>query len=303
MLNQFRYSSDVIEAFNLGPFLIPTRPLILILSLFFAIWLSNWLGGKYLLDKNRVKHVAEYTTWSGLIGARLGFVALNWSAYRAAPWTALYVWQPGYLYSSGVLVGAIYALWQVIKISPELRRSFLAVLAGSYLSAGLLFTTATLSTEFLKQPGIAGTGDSAPGIKLQNLSAETVQLSDLAGRAVVLNFWATWCPPCRREMPLLDELHKAYGEKGLSVIGLDINESPELVKAYVNTVDVSYPIWVDAPRGAPGYDSTQETFSRFGGVGLPTTIFIDRAGVIRRIYVGELSRGFLQNQAENILDN
>lgn len=293
----------MIEAFNLGPFLIPTRPLILVLSLFFAIWFSNWLGGKFLLDKNQVKHAAEYIAWSGLLGARLGFVVLNWNAYRAAPWTALYVWQPGYLYFSGVLAGAAYALWQVIKKSPELRRSFLTVLAGGYLAAGLVFTTAILSTEFLKQPGIPGTGDSAPDFKLQNLSAETVQLSDLAGRAVILNFWATWCPPCRREMPLLDELQKAYGEKGLSVIGLDINESPELVKSYVNAVDVSYPIWVDAPPGTPGFDSTQEIFSRFGGVGLPSTLFIDRAGVIRRIYVGELSRGFLQNQAENILGN
>ncbi len=293
----------MIEAFNLGPFLIPTRPLILVLSLFFAIWFSNWLGGKFLLDKNQVKHVAEYIAWSGLLGARLGFVVLNWNAYRAAPWTALYVWQPGYLYFSGVLAGAAYALWQVIKKSPELRRSFLTVLAGGYLAAGLVFTTAILSTEFLKQPGIPGTGDSAPDFKLQNLSAETVQLSDLAGRAVILNFWATWCPPCRREMPLLDELQKAYGEKGLSVIGLDINESPELVKSYVNAVDVSYPIWVDAPPGTPGFDSTQEIFSRFGGVGLPSTLFIDRAGVIRRIYVGELSRGFLQYQAENILGN
>jgi thiol-disulfide isomerase/thioredoxin len=293
----------VIEAFNLGPFLIPTRPLILILSLIFAIWFSNWLGGKFLLDKNRVKHIAEYTAWYGLLGARLGFVVLNWSAYRAAPWTALYVWQPGYLYISGVLVGAIYALWQLTKISPKLRRSFLAVLAGGYLVAGLVFTTATLSTEFLKQPGIAGTGDSVPNFKLQNLSAETVQLSDLAGRAVILNFWATWCPPCRREMPLLDELQKTYGEKGLSVIGLDINESPKLVKAYVNSVDVSYPIWVDAPSGTPGFNRSQEIFSRFGGIGLPTTIFIDRAGVIQRIYVGELSRGLLQYQAENILDN
>ena len=293
----------MIEAFNLGPFLIPTRPLILVISLILAIWFSSRLGGKFQLDKNQVKHVAEYSAWFGLLGARLGFVVLNWSAYRAAPWTALYIWQPGYLYFSGVLAGAAYAIWQLSRISPELRRSFLAVLAGGYLAAGLVFTTAMLSTEFLKQPGIPGTGDIAPNFKLQNLSAETVQLSDFAGRAVILNFWATWCPPCRREMPLLDELQKAYGEKGLSVIGLDINEPPELVKSYVNAVGISYPIWVDAPSASPGFDSTQDIFSRFGGVGLPTTLFIDRAGVIRRIYVGELSRGFLQNQAEDILGN
>ena len=138
-------------------------------------------------------------------------------------------------------------------------------------------------------------------LNLKNLTSETVQLSDLAGRAVVLNFWATWCPPCRREMPLLDELQKYYVDKGLSVIGLNINESPERVKTYVDSVDVSYPIWVDAPSGTPGFDRTQNIFLSYGAVGLPTTLFIDREGVIQRIYVGELSRGFLQNQVENIL--
>ena len=290
------------EAFNLGPFLIPTGPLILVLSIMMAIWISQWWAGKLQLDKNRVKHIAENAAWFGLVGARLGFVALNWSAYAATPWTALYVWQPGYLYSGGLIVGAGYALWQITKNSIELRGPFFRVLAGSYLAAGLVFTTATLSTGLLKAPGIPGTGDIAPNFKLKNLSAETVQLSDLADRAVVLNFWATWCPPCRREMPLLDELQKTYDEKGLSVIGLNLSEPPEMVKSYVNSVGVSYPIWVDAPPGTSGFNRTQEIFSSYGAVGLPTTLFIDRDGVIQRIYVGELSRGFLQNQVENILD-
>ena len=291
------------EAFNLGPLLIPTGPLILALSLIFAVFYSRWWAGRLQLDKNQVKAIAENTAWFGLVGARLGFVALNWSAYAAKPWTALYVWQPGYLYSAGLLVGAGYALWQVTKSSIELRGPFFRVLAGAYLAAGLVFTAATLSIGLLKPPGIPGVGDTAPDFKLKNLSAETVQLSDLAGRGVVLNFWATWCPPCRREMPLLDDLQKTYGDKGLSVIGLNISESPARVKTYVDSVGVSYPIWVDAPSGTPGFDRTQMIFSSYGAVGLPTTLFIDRKGVIQRIYVGELSRGFLQNQVENILGN
>jgi len=293
----------VIEPFNLGPFLIPVRPLILVLSLFIAIWIASWWGGRLQLDKTRIKHIAEYSAWFGLLGARLGFVFLNWSAYADAPWTALYFWQPGYLYFSGMLSGAAYAIWQVTKQSPELRRSFFNVLARSYLVAGILFTTTILSAGFLKSPGIAGTGDSARNFKLQNLSGETVQFSDLEGRAVILNFWATWCPPCRREMPLLDDIQKIYGDKGLSVIGLDINEPPEVVKAYVNKVGVSYPIWVDAPPATPGFDSTQKIFASYGGVGFPTSLFIDRNGVIQRIYVGELSRGFVQSQVEKLLDN
>jgi hypothetical protein len=64
---------------------------------------------------------------------------------------------------------------------------------------------------------------------------------------------------------------------------------------------VSYPIWVDASPSAPGFDRSQEIYSRFGGVGLPTTIFIDRKGVVQKVYVGELSRGFLQSQIDKIL--
>jgi peroxiredoxin len=100
---------------------------------------------------------------------------------------------------------------------------------------------------------------------------------------------------------MLDEFHDNYQNAGLSVVGLAIDEPADQVRRFTEAIGVSYPIWVDAPRTMPGYDRSQEIFSRFGGVGLPMTIFIDRAGVIRRVYVGELSRGFLQSQADIIL--
>jgi prolipoprotein diacylglyceryltransferase len=78
----------MIEAFNFGPLLIPTRPLILVLSLFFAIWLATRLARKFNLKKPQVKQVAEYIAWIGVLGAHMGFVAANWGAYRAAPWSA-----------------------------------------------------------------------------------------------------------------------------------------------------------------------------------------------------------------------
>ncbi len=291
----------MIEAFSLGPLLIPTRPLILVLCLLFAIWLSGWLATRYQIDKSQAKAGVEYIAWFALLGARLGFVILNWDAYQATPWTALYLWQPGYLYQTGLLFGAGYLLWHIYNCSSQLRKPFLGLLVGSYVAAGILFTSTVYSLDLLRQPGIPGTGDRAPDFKLQNLSGETVTLSSLAGRAVILNFWATWCPPCRREMPLLDQIQKKYGNKGLTVVGLDVDEPLELVKSYISSVNVSYPIWVDAPLETPGYDRTRAIFSRFGGVGFPSTIFIDRAGIIQNIYIGELSQGFLQYQTENIL--
>lgn len=291
----------MIEAFNLGPLLIPTRPLILLLCFIVAMLTANRLGKKFDLDRARLKQTAEYSAWIGVLGARLAFGAVNWTAYSAAPWTLLYIWQPGYLYQGGLLFGGAFILWQTMRYTPQKRRHFLGVLAVSYLLAGSLFVAGMASLDLLRRPGTPGSGDLAPDITLQDLSGARVRLSDLAGRGVVLNLWATWCPPCRREMPMLDEFHKNYQAAGLSVIGLDINEPADQVRAYVEKIGVSYPIWVDAPPGVPGYDRSQEIFSRLGGVGYPTTIFIDRAGVIRRVYVGELSRGFLQSQAEMIL--
>ncbi|MFT5400809.1 MAG: thiol-disulfide isomerase/thioredoxin, partial [Gammaproteobacteria bacterium] len=213
----------MIEAFNLGPLLIPTRSLILIVSVIFAIWVSQRLSQKFGLERHPVKRITENSAWFGLAGARLGFVALNWSAYSATPWTALYFWQPGYHFISGILVGSAYAIWQISRKPDRLRPTFFKVLLGSYLAAGLLFFSAPLSLELLKDPAVPGTGDQATDFTLQNFSAETVKLSDLAGRGVVLNFWATWCPPCRREMPLLDEMQKVYADRGLSIIGVDLD--------------------------------------------------------------------------------
>lgn len=100
---------------------------------------------------------------------------------------------------------------------------------------------------------------------------------------------------------MLDEFHANYRSKGLSVIGLAIDEPPGQVRRFVESIGVSYPIWVDAPRSQQEFDRSQEVFAHYGGVGLPMTIFIDRKGIIRRIYVGELSRGFLHSQADTIL--
>jgi thiol-disulfide isomerase/thioredoxin len=293
----------MIEAFNFGSFLIPTRPLILVLSLLFAIWLATRFARRFDLEKSQLRRVAEYSAWIGVLGARLAFVAVNWSAYRAAPWTALYFWQPGYLYLGGLVFGSCGAIVLGQMFFPVRRRAHYMALGSAYLIATLLYFSGLQSLELLRQPGVSGAGSVASDFKLRNLSAASVQLSDLTGRVIVLNFWATWCPPCRREMPLLDDMQKIYQGRGLSVIGVALSEPPGQVKSYVESIGVSYPIWVDASPSAPGFDRTQDIFSRFGGIGLPTTIFIDRNGVIQKVYVGELSRGFLQSQIDKLLDS
>ncbi len=144
-------------------------------------------------------------------------------------------------------------------------------------------------------------GDRVPDFTLINLAGEPVYFSDLEGQAVVLNFWATWCPPCRREMPLLDSVQQAYAARGLTIVGVDLDEPAEVVKRYVERIGVQYPIWTDAPGNQDGFDRTRDLYTRFRGVGLPTTIFIAPDGNIRGVQVGELNRGILQSQIEAML--
>ncbi len=290
------------DGFSIGPLLVPTRPLAVILSLLLAVWVSKRLAGRFDLDAQWSQRVAEGCAWSGIIGARLGFVLMIWSAFRATPWTALYFWQPGYLPYSGLLLGTAYALWRIWKRPVNERRSYVCVLGGGY-AVGAVLAVAVLGTmNMFTGPQVLRSGDQVPDFTLVNLSGDTVRFSDLAGRAVVLNFWATWCPPCRREMPLLDAIQKEYESRGLTVVGIDVGEDPDAVRRYVASIGVAYPIWVDAPNRRTGIDSTQSIHGRFGGVGLPTTVFVDRGGIVQNRHLGELNRGFLQTQAEALLD-
>jgi thiol-disulfide isomerase/thioredoxin len=291
----------VIEAFNLGPLLVPTRPFLLVLCFFVAIWTSGQLARRFGLNLTKAKRTTEHAAWLGVVGARLVFALVHFSAYRSAPWTILYFWQPGYMYLGGLLFGGAYILWQSRIYQPNQRKTFLAVVAASYLLAAVIFLGAIASLQLLRPSEVPGKGDLAPVMQFQNIDGDTVSLSGLQGRGVVLNFWATWCPPCRREMPMLDEFHQNYSDNGLSVIGLAVNESAAQVRQLVSSMGLSYPIWVDAPPSLPGFDRSQEVFNRYGGVGLPMTIFIDRKGIIKNVYVGELSRGYLQSQADLIL--
>ena len=254
------------------------------------------------LDAQWSQRVAEGCAWSGVVGARLGFVLMTWSAFRSAPWTALYFWQPGYLPYSGLLFGGVYALWRIRKRPVKERRSYVRVLGGGY-AVGAVLAVAVLGTmNMFTGSQVMRAGDRVPDFTLVDLSGDTVRFSDLEGQAVVLNFWATWCPPCRREMPLLDAIHKEYESRGLSVVGIDVGEDRGAVRRYVESIGVAYPIWVDAPNRQTGIDSTQSIHGRFGGVGLPTTVFVDRGGIVRDRHLGELNRGFLQTQAEALLD-
>jgi thiol-disulfide isomerase/thioredoxin len=115
-------------------------------------------------------------------------------------------------------------------------------------------------------------------VTLTDLDGRPVRLADLRGRPVWLNFWASWCPPCQYETPVLREVYERHRAEGLALVAIAVQEtSPDDVRAYARTYGLGYTI---------GFDATSAIFHRYGVFGLPTQYFIDRAGVIRSVVLG-----------------
>ena len=121
-------------------------------------------------------------------------------------------------------------------------------------------------------------GRRAPGFSLSALDGGSVDLGKYRGKAVLLNFWATWCGPCKLEMPRFMQWQKEYGAQGLQVIGVSIDDSAAPARAFAQKLKLNYPVVMgDAKMG-----------ERYGGVlGVPVTFLIDRAGIVRARFDGE----------------
>lgn len=118
---------------------------------------------------------------------------------------------------------------------------------------------------------------TAPDFRLQNLEGQSVALSDFRGKPVLVNFWATWCPACREEMPYLQQVYDRWTDKGLALLTVDIGEEPRVIKKYFEENGLSMPVLLDIDQGVA---------RRYNITGIPTTLLIDGNGIIRKRQVG-----------------
>jgi len=117
---------------------------------------------------------------------------------------------------------------------------------------------------------IAAAGKLAPSFAVPAIDGTKQTLSTYRGKIVVMNLWATWCPPCRSEMPDLEKLYETYRSRGLVVIGINQGESRQRAASFAQSLRIKYPIWLD---------SQQQYGRTYIALGLPTTVVIDRSGV------------------------
>jgi len=171
---------------------------------------------------------------------------------------------------------------------------------GSCPTCALLTKTAGLpsfisSAQAAEADNVAETPASkrAPAWELKDVDGKTVKSSDFDGKVVILDFWATWCPPCKAEIPGFVELQKKYSDQGLVVIGVSLDEQgPAVVKPFMKQFGINYPVVM-------GNQQIVEAFGSFEGI--PTTFVIDRSGKIGASHTGFAPKEFFEKAIAPLL--
>ncbi len=212
----------------------------------------------------------------GILAARVGYVVENATAFAVEPWTVIAFWQGGFSLWPGVVAAAVVVI---------------ALLWRSRAMVGLLAALAVLTTVQLATSALlAPASRPMPGnVTLAELDGRPVDLASLRGRPFVLNMWASWCPPCRREMPMLIDV---AAQSDVPILLVNQGEDAAKVRAYLERERLSAASVRLDPKGT----LSQVT----GSHAMPTTLFIDAEGRIQRTHAGEISRAALQAELRDL---
>jgi peroxiredoxin len=133
--------------------------------------------------------------------------------------------------------------------------------------------TAALATTSM----VGASSALAPSFTLPSRAGDTVSLAQLKGKVVMLNFWASWCGPCRQEMPLLDQMHKRYSALGFTLVGVNVDANSKDAEDWLSKTPVSFPVL---------FDRESKVSAMYDVKAMPSTVFIDRKGNVRYLHKG-----------------
>ena len=150
------------------------------------------------------------------------------------------------------------------------RRNLIRWIAATMIIPGMLLGTAT----FAKTEDLSG---AAPDFTLPLAGKKKLKLSQLQGNVVMINFWASWCGPCREEMPLIEDLFQKYKKLGFVVYGVNVDANPQDAQALLKESGVSFPV---------GYDTKNKVSQLYSVDSMPSTVMVDRKGNMRFLHRG-----------------
>ncbi len=179
----------------------------------------------------------------------------------------------------------------------SLLKGVLFILAGAVIMGIMAAAGCTPSAQDItRQPGppppsklppVPEVGRLAPDFTLIDLEGNRISLSDFRGKVVFINFWATWCPPCRAEMPEIEAIYQEYQNKDVVVIGIDILEAEDEVRQFVQEGGYSWTFVIDTTGGVT---------ADYGVTAIPASFFLDKEGVIRAVNIGAMTKRAMESQ-------
>ncbi len=161
------------------------------------------------------------------------------------------------------------------------------------LSAVVIVGCVTIGGSLLSQKnGFPKVGDTVPDFALRDLDGKVRQVSDYRGKAVMINFWGTFCPPCKEEMPAIQRQYEKWNGSGLEVLAVNLDEPYVTVKSFVSRIGVTFPVL---------FDENKTIARQFGVTSYPTTFFVDGNGKIKDIFVGGMKESDIEARLAGIL--
>lgn len=272
--------------FQLGPVALNAPVLIFIVLYALLLWAMRLLAPRFQGQYGDLRQIVDISLLAGVIAARLYFVLDFWPSFAPKPWTILFFWQGGFTLWAGiagaVMMAAVLIVWRFKhmwkRYSIAISVYAIALMAG-YQGVGWMLAQ--------QSPQADITQTAVPAFQLATVAGEPITWQQLQGKPTVINFWATWCPPCVREMPLLADATQEYAKQGVQILAINVGERSELVANFLNEHNLNMRVLVD------GVHSTESVFQVVDGRVMPTTLFVNRAGIIQSVRVGELSAATL----------
>ena len=259
------------NAFQLGPFLFSAQLVLMIISAIAVFSIAEYLGKKAGVQVEKALWIVTLTV---ILGGRIPFVISYFPMYADKPFSMLDIRDGGFI-SVTAIMGGLVTAFILTRYVPALKKPlFVAIFFGSaiWIGGSLILST---------QKPVSG----LPVLSLSNVDGKVVDIDQFHGKPVVVNLWATWCPPCHREMPVLQSAQ----DKNPNVVFVFVNqaESMATINNYLHKENLHLQNVL--------YDSQAE-FARFvGAIGTPTTLFYDRHGKLIDSRIGELSSASLED--------
>jgi len=269
------------QAIHLGPIMLPWSIMILVLAILISILVCKFSHSYFKVSAAQWT-VFNDSIWSailiGLIAGRIGFVALNFSIYLEHPLDIIKIQDKGFQIYCALFAALAWIYWK----NRALTKKFLILAMTIFL---VVFVAGRLIHQQIQMQY-----QHFPEAHLLNLEQKNVELTQFLGKPVVINLWASWCPPCRREMPILSEAQQKY--PNVQFIFINQNEDAKTVQTYLLTHQVDlHNVLLDANGTV-----AQKT----GMYGLPSTLFFDAQGQLVDSHMGEISHAMLQQQIQKL---